>query len=65
MQIEVSVDSGANVHSTNTNYIELDDLGVDLETWLTLSDVQKAEYVLDYWQQQGLPTYTWRLMPPE
>lgn len=59
-QIRISLDSGANIHSSHDLYVEAEDLGFESRVeWDKASDAQKLEAVQDYFYAYGYPEWNW------
>lgn len=61
--IKISVDSGANIHSEHSYTLDLVDLGADnLEEWNSWEDEERWEAVVEYWNSNGYPEYTFEII---
>ncbi|WP_372897352.1 hypothetical protein [Stieleria sp.] len=59
-QIKVCCNSGANIHSNNVHYIEIETLGFESrEEWDEATEEQKHEAVVEYWAGLGFPEIYW------
>lgn len=59
-QIKISLESGANIHSSNDKFVDAEDLGFDnREAWDAASDDEKFEAVKDYFSGNGYPEFSW------
>ena len=59
MKVKFTLNSGANIHSTNdTGWFDTEsDLGMDEGEWESMTDDQKMEEVIEYFQGMGYPEY--------
>jgi hypothetical protein len=59
-QIKISLESGANIHSSNDEFVEAEDLGFENRAaWDAASDDVKFEAVKDYFAGNGYPEFSW------
>lgn len=59
-QIRISLNSGANIHSCNDVMVDATDLGfVSKSDWDEAPEDRKYAAVVEYFNEQGLPEYSW------
>lgn len=58
-QIKVSLESGANIHSSNDEFVEPQDLGFEsMQAWLDATEEEKFKAVEEHFQGNGYPEYS-------
>lgn len=58
-QIKISLESGANIHSSHDIFLDPEDLGFDSRfAWDAASDDEKMEAVQDYFYGMGYPEWS-------
>lgn len=55
MKLKIYIDSGANHDSANEHEIDVEDFGFTSSEWKNLTEEERFQQVVEYWQGMGYP----------